>query len=196
MAQQTLQLLHALAVLGRQHAHGQAQALTQTLNLDGNAHLAGFIGHGHHDHHWQALGFQIGQQAALALQLGGTHHQHDQVRSLVLQKSRDHFFVFGVSAQIVNARQVDQLHQIAAHNQTRTQQVDRDARPVAHLGVGACQPIEQGGFAGVGHAHQGDFFHAVIQWVRGVTWMSWASERRNMTSVSPKHTCRGPPQWA
>ena len=40
------------------------------------------------------------------------------------------------------------------------EQVDSDARPVADPGRGAGDAVEERGFAGVRHAHQGDAFHS------------------------------------
>ena len=61
-----------------------------------------------------------------------------------------------MAAQVVDAGQIHQLGGAALQIQLRLQQLHREPRPVADLGMAAGELAEQGGFAGVGHAEHGD----------------------------------------
>ena len=158
---QAAQLLHALAVLGRNEADRHAQPAGERIALDRDAERGGLVRHVQHQHERDAELRQLREQVQLALELRGVqHHQHD-VDALLAQEGRDDLLVLGEPAQVVDPGQVDELHHLVAEQQLRAQQIDRDARPVADLGLRAGQAVEQGRLARVGHADQRDAFHAL-----------------------------------
>ena len=83
-------------------------------------------------------------------------HQIDWV---ILQEMADYLFVVGEAVKVVDAGQVNQLDHLAGEEQLGAEQVDSDARPVADPGRSAGGAVEERGFAGIRHAHQGDASH-------------------------------------
>src|SRR5690606_33492862 len=89
-------------------------------------------------------------------------------------------------------------------DQTPLLALHRHTRVVRHLLVAVGEPVEQGGLAAVGVAHQGHeratavhmndaFLHACASGRRGCTWMQSASARRKAKVESPTRTTSGSP---
>ncbi|MEY3639733.1 MAG: hypothetical protein RIR68_2866 [Pseudomonadota bacterium] len=121
-----------------------------------------------------------------------------------MQIGGDDSFIFRVATQIVDARQVNQLRHLIAHQQSSRQQGHREARPVTYFGMRTCEAVEQSGFARVGHANQNNLFHEdqgllagdAESSIMGTATMRFASFKRMITSVVPTRTCTGPPKSA
>ena len=90
----------------------------------------------------------------LALDLHTIDDDDDKIDAIMPQEAAHHLFVFGKTAQVVDAGQVDDFDNVRAEDQAGREQVNGDTRPVAGTGGSAGEAIEKGGFAGIGHAHQ------------------------------------------
>ena len=177
-------LLHrrqAPAVFGAHQHHRQAQLAAEGFTIDAHAEAAGLIGHVEHHHRRQLQLLHLQGQAQLAIELAGVEHHQHKVHGGCLEEAAHHGLVLRVAAQVVDARQVHQLQRLPLDAELRLHQVNREARPIADLGVAAGELVEQGGFARVGHAQQGDGVHAARA-------TQAASRRRTISSVMPTRT--------
>ena len=147
----------ALIASSTHRQHRQGQGLRQTPMVDPHAEAPGFIAHveGQQGRHTRFP--QLQHEPELPGHLGGVHHQHHQVRGRLAQKPLHDRLVFTAAGEVVHTGQIDQLEgvSIGVGGQAAPQEIHREPRPVAHLGMAAREPVEEGRFARVRHAQQG-----------------------------------------
>jgi hypothetical protein len=180
-----LQGVQALAVFGAQGHNRLSQGFAEGRGVDAHPEACGLIGHveGQDGRKPQLLHLQ--RQAQLPVELTGIEHHQHQIHRRVLKEATHHGFVVAEAAQVVDARQIDQLKRMPRQLQVGLHQVHRETWPVADVRVMAGEPVEQGQLAGVGHAENGNAAHAA-RLTRA------ASRRRSISSVMPTRTCSGP----
>ena len=149
-------LHHAVALQSGDLHDLAAQLAGQLLDVDLVAVLADHVHHVHGDDHGNAQLRQLGGQVQVALQVGAVDDVQDGVGALADQVIPGHHLLQGVGGQGVDARQVHDDHVIVLL-QLALLLLHGDAGPVAHELVGAGEGVEQGGFAAVRVARQGNF---------------------------------------
>ena len=148
-------LLDALALEGGD-LHDRAAELTGEL-LDVDA-VAGFLYEIHHvqrDHDGDAELRELGGQIEVALEVRGVHDVQDGVRLLLNEIIPGHDLFQRIGREGVDAGQVGQ-DDLLVDDQLALLLLHRDAGPVADELVGAGQLVEQGRFAAVRVARQGN----------------------------------------
>ena len=94
-------------------------------------------------------------QAQLAIDLAGIEDQHQQIQRGALQEAPHDCFVLRQAVQVVDAGEVNQLEVLPLELNIALVQVHREPRPITDRRMAAGDAIKEGGFAGIGHAHQG-----------------------------------------
>ena len=159
------QLGHRLAhrvYARRAHRHrfqnGYAQQLAQFGRIDIQAPFAGNVAHVQRHHHRQSQRFQFQNHAQGHTQVGRVGNGNDGVGRNAQFAHGDifrHRFVGASRAQAVCARQVDNADGRVVEEGTLAL-IDRYARIIGNLGMGAGQAVEQNGFAAVWRTDQGE----------------------------------------
>ena len=147
---------HAVALQSGDLHDLAAQLAGQLLDVDLVAVLANHVHHVHGDDHGDAQLRQLGGQIQVALQVGAVDDVQDGVGALADQVIPGYHLLQGVGGQGVDAGQVHDDHVIVLL-QLALLLLHGDAGPVAHELVGAGEGVEQGGFAAVRVARQGNF---------------------------------------
>ena len=147
---------HAVALQSGDLHDLAAQLAGQLLDVDLVAVLADHVHHVHGDDHGNAQLRQLGGQIQVALQVGAVDDVQDGVGAFADQVIPGHHLLQGVGGQGVDAGQVHDDHVIVLL-QLALLLLHGDAGPVAHELVGAGEGVEQGGFAAVRVARQGNF---------------------------------------
>ena len=176
---QAHQLVNALSLAGADGHHRHMQLPlkhVQVNHIPVGAHL---VHHVQGNHHGGAQLQKLQRQIQVTLQVGGVHNVDDHVRLFQGDEIAGHNFLHGIGAEGIDAGQVDNLHigvvlvlhalfaPNGRHAVVRVPamvMVKQHAGfllhghpgPVAHMLVGACQHVEQGGFAAVLVACQGE----------------------------------------
>ena len=191
-------LPQAAAVFSAEQHHGHGQILSQAGGVDADAKTLGLIGHVEQQHRRQAQLPHLEGQPQLAIELAGIEHHHHQIEAGGFQEATHHRLVVGVAAQVVDPRQVDQLGGGALQIHVGLHQIHREPRPIADMGMAAGELVEQGRFARIGHAQNGDRAHTATGHAsRSASRPTLAaSARRSISSVMPTRTCIGPANQA
>ena len=148
-----------VAVLRRHQRHRHAEALGHLDRVDTNAELLRLVRHVEQQHAGEAEPLDLHRERELAIHLHRVQHDRHQIDRRRLQQLADHALVVGKPVHVVDAGQVDDLDHVAAEQDLRRQQIDRDARPVADARRRARHSIEECRLARVGHADQRDTLH-------------------------------------
>ena len=156
---QRVELLDALAVLGRDQADRNADLRSKLLAVDADTHRGRLVGHVEHEYHGKARPRDLGKQPDLALDLRSIEHDERKIDDVLRKKGRGDGLVARMGAQIVDPRQVHEVHHLSAEQDLRTQQIDRDAGPVSDSRVRAGQAVEEGRLARIGHSDERDTLH-------------------------------------
>ena len=142
--------------LQRGDLHDPAAELTaQLLDVDAVPGSPHQVHHVQRDHHGDAQLGELGGQVEVALQVRGVHDVQDGVRLFLHEIIPGHHLFQRVGGKGIDAGQVGQ-DDLFVNDQLALLFLHGDAGPVADKLVGAGQLVEQGGFAAVRVARQGN----------------------------------------
>ena len=142
-------------VFGRRNRHHRdAQQFLQPVDQDGPAIGAHFVHHVERQHHRDAQLHQLHGQIEVALDVGGIHNVNDAAGFLLQQKVAGDKLLARIGRQRIDTRQVGDCGFVVAADHA-VLAVDRHAREVADMLVGAGQLVEQRRLAAVLVARKG-----------------------------------------
>ena len=147
-------LVDAVALERRDLDDGNTQLLGDLCGFDGVVALLGDVHLVERHDNGNAKLHELLGQIQVALEVGRVDDVDDRVNRALRQKLAGDDLLFGVRGQRVDARQVNDLHVVAAL-ELAALLLNRNAGPVAHVLMVASELVEQGGLTRVGVAHQG-----------------------------------------
>ena len=139
--------VNAAALEGADLGHGNAQSVLQGQNVDLIAVLFDRVHHVERQHDRDIQLQQLCGQVQVALQIGCIYDVDDAVGLLVQQKPAGDDLLRRVGRERIDAGQIDDLDALGELLIGSDLFVDRDARPVAHVGSAAGQRVEQRGLS-------------------------------------------------
>ena len=134
---------------------GHPQSPRQPLQIDFVPPLLYLVHKVEGDDHGPLQLQKLGRQIQVPLNVGGVDDIDDGVGVLPHNEVPSHDLLHGVGGQRIDARQVHHRHRLAVHLRPALLLLHRHTGPIAHILVGAGEGVEEGGFAAVGIAHQG-----------------------------------------
>ena len=149
------QLCHALVFGGDDGDHRDAQQLFHAVDVDGAAVAPDLVHHVQGQDHGHVQLQQLHGQVEVALDVGGVHDVDDPCGMLVENELPGDDLLVGVGGEGIDAGQVGDQGLLVAPDAPALL-VYGDAGEVAHMLVGPGELVEQGGFAAVLVAGQGE----------------------------------------
>ena len=150
------QVVHAFAAVADGEHHRHVQQFGQLRGVDFRAPAVGHVGHVEGEEHLAVEFPDLGRQIQAALEVGGVDDVDDDVRPLVQQKVAGDDFLDRKRGQAVSAGQVDDGQVVSIAGYVPFLLFNGDPGPVPDFLAGAGEVVEDGCFAGVGVAGQGD----------------------------------------
>ena len=132
---------------GNRH-HRNAQQFLHGIDVNTAAVAAHLIHHIEYQHHGHIQLHQLHGQIQISFNIRGIHDVDNALWLFVDDKLPGNNFLTGIGRQGINARQVGNQRIRSAANRAAFS-VHRHTGKIAHMLVGACQLIEQGGLAAV-----------------------------------------------
>ena len=149
------QLLDALVLKGRDHHDRTAELLGQLGGVDLVAVLLDQVGHVEGNDHGQAGLDDLKRQVQVALEVGGIDHLDNDIGLAAHEVVARALLLGAVGGKRVDAGEVRNRDALVAQ-ELGFLFLNRDARPVANVAVGAGDQVEKRGLAAVGVTRQRD----------------------------------------
>ena len=150
------QVVDAVVLVADGKHHRNVEQFGQLVGVDFDAAVPGHVGHVQGEHHPAVQFPDLGGQVKAPFQVGGIDDVDHHIGLFVQDVIPGDDFFDGKRGQAVGSGQVDNLQIEAVPVDPSLLFFDGDPRPVSDLLAGPGDVVEDGGFAGIGIARQGD----------------------------------------
>ncbi|CDD53729.1 putative uncharacterized protein [Ruminococcus sp. CAG:379] len=156
------QLVNALILGGRNGHHRHPQCLLHFIDEDGTAILPHLVHHIQRHHHGNIQLQQLHGQVQIPLNVGSVHNIDDAPGFFLENELPCDDLLAAVGRHGINAGQVRDPG-IGMADDLPILPIHRHAGKIAHMLIGAGQPVKQGGLAAVLVSHQGKGQHLFLR---------------------------------